>query len=279
VGRKAWHMEKLFNNNLPKVQSINFGPLDIKWSRERHIAVEWEMIYVVKGKVRLEIGSKLYIGKPGSIFLVPAGRSHLDHISRPESYYRCIIIFKWNKINIFAGQISNEGLLELPFDIKAEISKILTNMWKEFKDGKAGFRSIINIEFCKILVLLARYYSKDKINNAVSILSHQSAIIAKVQEYIENNYQSPLTLKELAYEANISPFYLSHLFAGKSGFSPYRYLIMIRIRKAKELMEKKNMLMKEIANEVGFEDPNYFGKAFKKVTGYTPKKYLKILSK
>ena len=72
---------------------------------------------------------------------------------------------------------------------------------------------------------------------------------------------------------NISPYYFSKLFKEATGENFIEYLTNIRIDKAKELLEKSDLSMKEICAMCGYSDPNYFSRTFKKNVGLTPTEY------
>ena len=72
---------------------------------------------------------------------------------------------------------------------------------------------------------------------------------------------------------DISPYYFSKVFKDETGENFIEYLTTIRIEKAKELLRGSNLSMKEICSAVGYSDPNYFSRTFKKNVGVTPTEY------
>lgn len=99
--------------------------------------------------------------------------------------------------------------------------------------------------------------------------------VAKAIEIIDADYSKDITLEELAGKLFITPQYLSRLFKEKTGKSFSEYIIFIRINKAKELLKKNEMSIKEISYAIGYGDPNYFSRMFKKEEGVTPSEYIK----
>ncbi|MDR2618045.1 MAG: PocR ligand-binding domain-containing protein [Treponema sp.] len=98
--------------------------------------------------------------------------------------------------------------------------------------------------------------------------------LEKAVKFIEKNYDDDLTLQKVADAIFVSAFYLSHLFRNEMNATFSDYVCRLRINKAKEyLKNNKFMRIQEIAEKTGFNDPNYFAKAFKKLTGVTPKEY------
>lgn len=103
----------------------------------------------------------------------------------------------------------------------------------------------------------------------------QPKLIDNIQEYLKTNYQKSITNIVLSKEFGFVPSYISRLFRQYSGgVSPGEYLSNYRIEKAKTIMqEHPDLLVKEIADMVGFHDAYYFSKTFKKKTGIWPTEY------
>ncbi|MBO5617711.1 MAG: helix-turn-helix domain-containing protein, partial [Pseudobutyrivibrio sp.] len=99
--------------------------------------------------------------------------------------------------------------------------------------------------------------------------------INKAKQYIDENYMKELTLDDVSRVVNISSYYFSKVFKEETGENFIDYLTKLRIEAAKNLLKTTNKSMKEIALEVGYSDPNYFSRNFKKYTGKTPTDYAK----
>lgn len=100
-----------------------------------------------------------------------------------------------------------------------------------------------------------------------------NSIITKAKEYIDRYYHKGILLDDVSREVDISPYYFSKLFKEETGENFIDYLTNIRIEKAKELLNNKDLSMKEICLNVGYSDPNYFSRIFKKCVGKTPTEY------
>ncbi|GIP46916.1 hypothetical protein J53TS2_05070 [Paenibacillus sp. J53TS2] len=92
-------------------------------------------------------------------------------------------------------------------------------------------------------------------------------------EYIDEHYGEPLSLSSLSRHFHFNPSYLSSYFSthNDEGFS--EYLNRIRIAKAMELLRTDVLPISEIGSQVGYSDPSYFTKVFKKQTGLSPREY------
>lgn len=97
--------------------------------------------------------------------------------------------------------------------------------------------------------------------------------VQHVVSLIRNNYERKLTLREMADTVNLSTWWLCHLFKADMGTSPERFLAMLRLEKAKVLLEESFLSVKEIMADVGMSDAGHFSRSFKAAYGLTPAKW------
>ncbi len=134
-------------------------------------------------------------------------------------------------------------------------------------------------------------YSKENISYANICLSHflasfrylsQFRQVRKPQEkdliessihYMRKHLKEKLTLEDLADQANLSIAHYSMLFKQKTGRSPLNYVIQLKIQNACRLLDHTHLNIKEIAIRIGYDDPYYFSRIFKKVMNLSPKDY------
>lgn len=90
---------------------------------------------------------------------------------------------------------------------------------------------------------------------------------------MEKNLHHELSLEEIAQSINLSSSRLRHLFKAEVGISPAQYLKMLRMQRAKDLIETTFLNMKQIMNRIGVSDKRHFAKDFKKIYGLTPAQY------
>jgi two-component system response regulator YesN len=97
--------------------------------------------------------------------------------------------------------------------------------------------------------------------------------LAKAIEYVHAHYAEGIQLTAAAGAAQVSPAYLSRLFSEHCKTSFIDYVTELRIENAEKLLRESRMNIKEIAWAVGYQDPNYFSKIFRKFTGLSPTAY------
>lgn len=96
-------------------------------------------------------------------------------------------------------------------------------------------------------------------------------------DFIDKNYYKSLSLSELSEILDITPEHLCSLFKKVTTHRLFEYINMTRIKKSKELiLQNKNMQIKDVARQVGFEDISYFGSIFKKLEKVSPNEFKKL---
>lgn len=97
-------------------------------------------------------------------------------------------------------------------------------------------------------------------------------VIHKAVSYVQGNYQTRITLEDIAEKVYLSSSYFSKVFKAEMDCSFNTYLNRVRIEKSKKLL-LGNIRLAEVAAMVGFEDQSYYTKVFKRIVGVSPNKY------
>ncbi|MGI2328964.1 response regulator [Planococcus sp. YIM B11945] len=99
----------------------------------------------------------------------------------------------------------------------------------------------------------------------------------QIKQYISDHSHQDISLEALGQKVGLSPIYISKMFKEKLGVNYIDFLTECRIEKAKKLLADPSKSIKEITFEVGYHEPNYFSKVFKKNASVSPKEYRKTL--
>ncbi|MFA5675252.1 MAG: response regulator [Christensenellales bacterium] len=99
------------------------------------------------------------------------------------------------------------------------------------------------------------------------------ALVQKANEYIEQLYTEEITLEDIAGAVNLSPYYFSRFYKEQTGVNFIDKLTAVRIEHAKKYLTRSQYSVKEVCHLVGYSDPNYFSKLFKKNVGMNASEY------
>ncbi len=99
-------------------------------------------------------------------------------------------------------------------------------------------------------------------------------LIDAIRGYITANFNTDITLEEIARRFHFTPSYLIKIFRKHAGETPIQYVINLRMAEARRLMAVNPELdIKQVGEIVGYADPHYFSRIFKHVNGVTPTEY------
>jgi AraC-like DNA-binding protein len=97
--------------------------------------------------------------------------------------------------------------------------------------------------------------------------------VEKILQMMREDVRGELSLAELAQSVNLSVWRLCHIFKSDVGMPPIRYLRLLRMERAKHLLESSFLSVKEIAFQVGLNDESHFVRDFKSTYGFSPALY------
>ncbi|HZJ57300.1 MAG TPA: helix-turn-helix domain-containing protein, partial [Clostridia bacterium] len=162
-----------------------------------------------------------------------------------------------------------------------EIAKIITQMDGNMDELVEEF-TVLNMDIDKITIdVLKEVLTRFCIKGAAYIktLRERQSMgpIAKVEDYIRQNFREDITLKGIAEEFFMNPVYLGQLFKKTFGIYFSDYLHNLRVEEAKKLLRRTDMKVYEIAADVGYRDTDYFVSRFAKEVNMTPSQYKKSL--
>ena len=158
-------------------------------------------------------------------------------------------------------------------EFKQKIAKICAAMEAENLVCKEGRYFMLKSYLMQMILLVIREqcaiispmggYAFESVN--------KKYVVERIVTYFEEHYSEKISLDQIAENMYLSPFYISKIFKSEIGDTPIRYLINIRLEKAKHLLESESgSSIQEIAARVGYEDAYHFSKLFKKHYGVSP---------
>lgn len=208
--------------------------------------------YILNGKVEIFYKGVKYEAQKGDILYISNGIKYYSVWSGEPD-------IDWYSINFqFSNPLQSEyyGLKIIknyPDDIFHKIYESYNN--NEQLNTMSLFYSVLNDLYSKIS-------PEDKEKNA-------SPIIPAI-EYLETHYKEPVKIEELASLCGFSESRFYTLFKFATGLSPIQYKNYLMVQNATKLLQKSELSISEISEQMGCSSPNYFTRIFKSVTGKSP---------
>ncbi len=145
-----------------------------------------------------------------------------------------------------------------------DFQKLLEN-WNSQKNGQMN---LCYMYLYKIICNIQKDFSAQYVPSKTKQLAHKGG------EYITQNIGDyTLTVETVSKEIGISPEYFRKIFSDVFGCSPRKFIIDLRMEKAKELILLKEFTIGEISKMCGYDSESYFSSEFKRIVGCTPSEY------
>lgn len=247
---------------------VFFDNLIPNWHSQKEKIGYNVFILVVKGKVNYSINGEQIIAEKGDLVFIPSGtlRGAKNHESGEHQKYTVAFTMDEN--------VNSSN----PFPINKKFHKIKTRNPEYVKHrferlfvdsrGDRKFRSYICVG---ILQELLGMFARELDNPTVTPSKVKYTSI--VENYLLENYRKNIEIEQLAKLINRSPSYTISIFKELMGQSPIRYIHQLRIIEACNLLLNTDMTIVAISDYLGYYDPSYFSRMFKKLTAMSPKEF------
>ena len=227
-----------------------------------------QLVFLTAGQVTLTLDGAPILLKERQALLLPAGSvyQYAPEQGSPWSAY-------WLK---FEGSGTDKLLAWTPFpkqipvvdctaleNIKRHFNAILNAM-------ESGYTEHTTLQLSLALIKILISLHENPLDQKNKGFRHQ---IEATMSQMREDLAAPKPLRHYAEKAGYSVTQFSYLFRQHTGTSPMNYLNELRIQKASEYLKNSDWSIKEIADKLGFEDPLYFSRNFRKCVGLAPSAY------
>ena len=238
------------------------------WQKGRR---DYQILYVANGKTHFWFDGKEEIVSAGHMVLYKPEeiQKYVYYLEdNPEVFWIHFTGSDVKNILAYHGISLDEHVFYcgvLP-DYKALFRKII----QELQLCRYGYEDYIASLFNDILLLVDRQQHEQK--KATGNVQEQSE---RAAAYFNENYNKKISIDDYAESLHISTNWFIHNFKQYTGMSPAQYILSLRMVNAQSLLERTTYNIKEISEIVGYENPLYFSRVFKKEIGKSPVQYRK----
>jgi AraC-like DNA-binding protein len=228
------------------------------------------LIYCFEGAGSVRVKSTEYHLESGDFIIIPSKAKHAYQASEKNPWTIYWMHFKGNSAGALITQLKKEAGGYKGFIRSNETILALFNEIYDLLSKGYGTDNLMYINMC-LWHLLGKFIYNNKQHYAGRVNSANP--VDRAIDFLSRKVETVLTLEEIASEVNLSPSHFSVTFKKKTGFSPIEYFNHLKVQKACQFLLFTDLRIKEIAQEVGIEDPYYFSRLFTKVMGMSPNEY------
>lgn len=238
------------------------------------------LFYGVKGQTTICTKEKEYCIRPTDCLFIPEGAVYqtANHCGQDVKLYALNFDYTFSYAHLtnpippeIEGMQKQDSLLVTPIleDAPQFHQPLFISDWKEAEFYLKEIISAFDLRLTGYEIMMSA--------NMMHLLTHcckttetEHSLTNNVIHYIYRHYNLPLTNQELGKQFGYHPNYISRLIKRGTGLPLHAYINNLRISRAITMLESGNLSISQIALQVGFSDPAYFSRYFKKVTGVAP---------
>ena len=229
---------------------------------------DYQIIYLVSGKAKFLIQDVTYDVVAGDVVIYkPYEIQKYEYDGDAQSQVYWIHFTGSQALEILTKTCGTHQLFNI--GIHQDIAFYFNSIRDELLLKNNDYENIINLEFTLLLKLISRYRIDLKSKN-----EHQH-IFNHLILTLNDTYNDEWNIEKMASLCSMSQSRFLHLFKEQKGLSPMQFLMKLRIDKAKEIMIHSSISIQDVSKLVGYNDPLYFSRIFKKTTGQSPRQYIK----
>ena len=236
--------------------------------------LDYQLLYIVSGKGHFYFHGEDRVVYAGRMVLIqPRQEQHYEYFGedKPEVYW----------VHFTGGDVKNIlRSYNIPMDdpifysgASSTYSYLFKEMIHELQDCKTGYEDLLAMYLRQIFLLVQRTRQEER--PTVSTYIQEEMEFAR--RYFNEHYNEPISIQEYAESRNMSVCYFQRNFKQIVKHTPMQYLLTIRVNNAASLLETTDYSMAEIAAIVGYEDPLYFSRLFRKIKGVSPRDYRNLV--
>ena len=238
--------------------------------------LDFQLLYIAAGKAHFHIDGQEQIVTAGHMVLYrPKEPQKYEYYAEDQTEAYWVHFTGSDVTNILNSYGLTKGKKVFYCGSDLEYKNHFRTMIQELQMCKDDYPEMLEMYLRQIFIKLHRYFNTvSKVDN-----SHIAEDIDKAMIYFSEHYNEDICIEEYVQKHHMSTSWFIRNFKQYTGSTPMQYIISRRIYNAENLLQSEHYNITEIANIVGYDNPLYFSRIFKKAKGVSPSEYKKnILS-
>ena len=236
---------------------------------------DFQLLYIASGKAHFHFDGKEQIVTAGHMILYrPKEPQKYEYYGEDQTEVYWVHFTGGNVTNLLRSYGLTDDKKVFYCGSGMEYQTIFRSMINELQMCKESYPEMLEMYLKQIFIMLQRFFQTSaKVSN-----TQASEEIDKATLYFNEHYSEDIYVDEYAKEHNISISWFIRNFKHYTGVTPMQYILNKRIYNAEALLQNPQYNITEIANIVGYDNPLYFSRIFKKAKGLSPSEYRKNIN-
>lgn len=239
--------------------------------------LDFQLLYVASGKTHFyfEEGKDTVVSAGNMVLYRPKEPQKYVYYGSEQAEVYWVHFTGSNVRNILKSYGITNDMRVIPAGTLLEYSRIFKQMIQELQQCRAGYEELLAMLLRQIFIIISRQMTKERTLKSDYLDTEMELAL----EYFNTNYNKDLNIDDYAASRGMSVSWFIRTFKQYAGTTPMQYIVALRITNAQMLLETTNYNVTEIGNFVGYDNPLYFSRIFKKQKGFSPSEYRKQLKK
>lgn len=239
--------------------------------------LDFQLLYVASGKTHFyfEEGKDTVVSAGNMVLYRPKEPQKYVYYGSEQAEVYWVHFTGSNVRNILKSYGITNDMRIIPAGTLLEYSRIFKQMIQELQQCRAGYEELLAMLLRQIFIIINRQLTKERTLKSDYLDTEMELAL----EYFNTNYNKDLNIEDYAASRGMSVSWFIRTFKQYTSTTPTQYIVTLRITNAQMLLETTNYNVTEIGNFVGYDNPLYFSRIFKKQKGFSPSEYRKQLKK
>jgi len=262
------NLAELLASSSYKINEVHRLVIQPKSVLREFTTVKYGFLFITRGGVRIRVNGTVYELYPGSVFHAAPGMQMDSRVIGQSELEYYSIFYELDKLGGFKDTNECDTHFSLEPGVHPRVVELLMllhqNAHTSGAIGKLRVKELFLSVMHQVLISCKNREDGD---------STSERVIEEAIAYISGHYMNPITLDELAQLHAMSTKRFSYFFHKYTGLRPIDYVVNYRMERASELLKAGNFPIGDVAVSVGYANPLYFSRLFKKKFGVAPSAY------
>lgn len=236
--------------------------------------LDWQILYIASGKAHFYFNGVEQIVTAGNMILYrPKEEQRYYYYGTDHTEVYWVHFTGGNVKNIVRSYGISDDVHVIHSGTSLEYKRIFTQMIQELKLCKEDYEDLLVCHLTHLFILLHRQINVKPKGKTHALMEEMNIAV----RFFHENYNKQICIEDYAIDHNMSVSWFIRNFKEYTQMTPAQYILSLRISNAQTLLESTNYNVTEIAEMIGYDNPLYFSRIFKKQSGMSPSEFRKQL--